>query len=211
MRDDRPMYRHGLKRLFDLAAATASLALLSPILIGIAIAIKIGSSGPAFYRGPRVGMHKRPFAMLKFRTMVTDADTKGPSSTSADDPRITAIGAILRRYKLDELPQLINVFRGEMSLVGPRPQVAWAVEEYSTEEQRVLSVRPGITDWASIRFSNEGEILKGSTDPDRDYMRLIHPEKMRLSLEYVDSVSFATDVGILLRTAGAVLGVGERQ
>jgi lipopolysaccharide/colanic/teichoic acid biosynthesis glycosyltransferase len=142
--------------------------------------------------------------------MVIDAEAKGPSSTSADDPRITKLGAFLRRFKLDELPQIINVFKGEMSLVGPRPQVAWAVEGYSPEEQRVLTVRPGITDWASIRFSNEGEILKGSTDPDRDYMILIHPEKMRLSLQYVDRMSFGTDLGILLRTAGTVLGVGER-
>ena len=205
------MYRHVLKRLFDFAVASVSLLVLSPLLIGIAMAIKVGSPGPVFYHGPRIGMHKRPFAMLKFRTMVVNAEAKGPSSTSSDDPRITRVGALLRRYKLDELPQLLNVFKGEMSLVGPRPQVAWAVAEYSADEQRVLTVRPGITDWASIRFSNEGEILKGSTDPDRDYMILIHPEKMRLSLKYVDSVSFATDVGILLRTAGAVLGVGERQ
>jgi lipopolysaccharide/colanic/teichoic acid biosynthesis glycosyltransferase len=205
------MYRHVWKRVFDLVIASAGLLLLSPVLAGIAIAIKTGSSGPIFYRGPRVGMGKRPFAMLKFRTMVVDADAKGPSSTSADDPRITAIGVLLRRYKLDELPQLINVFRGEMSLVGPRPQVAWAVEAYTPDEQRVLSVRPGITDWASIRFRDEAEILKGSADPDADYMRLIHPEKMRLSLQYVDRVSFATDLRIILRTAGAVFGVGEQQ
>jgi lipopolysaccharide/colanic/teichoic acid biosynthesis glycosyltransferase len=205
------MYRHVLKRVFDVLIAATGLVLLSPVLAGIAIAIKSGSSGPVFYRGPRIGRGKRPFAMLKFRTMVVDADAKGPSSTSADDPRVTKIGALLRRYKLDEFPQLINVFKGEMSLVGPRPQVAWAVEAYTPEEQRVLSVRPGITDWASIRFRHEGEILKGSADPDADYMRLIHPEKMRLSLQYVDSVSFATDLRIILRTAGAVFGVGEQQ
>jgi lipopolysaccharide/colanic/teichoic acid biosynthesis glycosyltransferase len=205
------MYRHVLKRVFDVVIAAIVLLVLSPVLLGIAIAIKLGSPGPVFYRGPRVGMHKRPFAMLKFRTMVIDADAKGPSSTSADDPRITTIGAALRRYKVDELPQFINVLKGEMSVVGPRPQVAWAVDGYSAEEQRVLTVRPGITDWASIRFRNEGDILKGSSDPDRDYMILIHPEKMRLSLQYVDSVSFATDLRILVRTAGAVLGVGEQQ
>jgi lipopolysaccharide/colanic/teichoic acid biosynthesis glycosyltransferase len=205
------MYRHVGKRLFDLISSSIVLLLLSPLLLVVAIAIKRGSTGPVFYRGPRIGMDKRPFMMLKFRTMVIDADAKGPSSTSADDPRITKIGVFLRRFKLDELPQFINVFKGEMSLVGPRPQVAWAVDGYSAEEQRVLTVRPGITDWASIRFSNEGEILKGSTDPDRDYMILIHPEKMRLSLKYVDSVSFATDLGILLRTAGAVFGVGGQQ
>jgi len=204
------MYRHVGKRLFDLVVSSVALLVLSPLLIGLAIAIKAGSPGPVLYRGARIGMHKRPFAVLKFRTMAIDAEANGPSSTSADDPRVTKVGAFLRRYKLDELPQLLNVFTGEMSLVGPRPQVAWAVDAYSAEEQRVLTLRPGITDWASIRFSNEGEILKGSTDPDRDYMALIHPEKMRLSLEYVDRISFATDVGILLRTAGTVLGVGER-
>jgi len=204
------MYRRVGKRLFDFVAASIVLLIVSPVLLAIAIAIKTGSPGPVFYRGARIGMGRRPFAMLKFRTMVIDAEAKGPSSTSADDPRITKIGAFLRRLKIDELPQFINVFKGEMSLVGPRPQVAWAVDAYSAEERRVLDVRPGITDWASIRFRNEGEILKGSTDPDRDYMILIHPEKMRLSLQYVDRMSFGTDLGILLRTAGAVLGVGER-
>ena len=204
------MYRSVGKRLFDVVTAAIVLLLVSPVLLAVAIAIKAGSPGPVFYRGPRIGMGKRPFTMLKFRTMVIDAEAKGPASTSADDPRITAIGAFLRRFKIDEWPQFINVVKGDMSLVGPRPQVAWAVDGYSAEEQRVLSVRPGITDWASIRFSNEGEILRGSTDPDRDYMLLIHPEKMRLSLKYVDSVSFSTDLGILLRTAGAVLGVGEK-
>lgn len=204
------MYRSVGKRLFDVVTAAIVLLLVSPVLLAVAIAIKAGSPGPVFYRGPRIGMGKRPFTMLKFRTMVIDAEAKGPASTSADDPRITTIGAFLRRFKIDEWPQFINVVKGDMSLVGPRPQVAWAVDGYSAEEQRVLSVRPGITDWASIRFSNEGEILRGSTDPDRDYMLLIHPEKMRLSLKYVDSVSFSTDLGILLRTAGAVLGVGEK-
>jgi lipopolysaccharide/colanic/teichoic acid biosynthesis glycosyltransferase len=204
------MYRKVGKRLFDFVTASIVLLVVSPALLAIAIAIRAGSPGPVFYRGARVGMGKRPFTMLKFRTMVIDADAKGPSSTSADDPRITRVGAFLRRFKVDEWPQFINVLKGDMSLVGPRPQVAWAVEGYSPEEQRVLTVRPGITDWASIKFSNEGEILKGSTDPDRDYMKLIHPEKMRLSLQYVDRMSFGTDLGILLRTAGAVLGVGER-
>jgi lipopolysaccharide/colanic/teichoic acid biosynthesis glycosyltransferase len=205
------VYRRGLKRLFDLSVSALALAVVSPLLLAILAAIKLGSPGPVFYRGPRVGRGGRPFSMLKYRTMIVDADAQGPSSTSADDPRITPIGAFLRRYKLDELPQLVNVLKGDMSLVGPRPQVAWAVQGYSVEEQRLLTVRPGMTDWASIRFRNEGEILKGSSDPDRDYMIKIHPEKMKLSLKYVDSVSFTTDLGILWRTAGAVFGVGEQQ
>jgi len=199
------MYRAFGKRLFDLVVAGTSLVLLSPLLAAVAIGIRATSSGPAFYRGTRAGRGGRHFAMLKFRTMVQDADTRGPSSTAADDVRITTIGHVLRRFKLDELPQLINVVKGEMSLVGPRPQVLSVVNDYTERERGLLAVQPGITDWASIRFRNEGEILKGSTDPDADYLRLIHPEKVSLGLKYADSVSFATDVGILLHTAAIVL------
>ena len=199
------MYRAFGKRLFDLVVAGTSLVLLSPLLAAVAIGIRATSSGPAFYRGTRAGRGGRHFAMLKFRTMVQDADTRGPSSTAADDVRITTIGHVLRRFKLDELPQLINVVKGEMSLVGPRPQVISVVNDYTERERGLLAVQPGITDWASIRFRNEGEILKGSTDPDADYLRLIHPEKVSLGLKYADSVSFATDVGILLHTAAIVL------
>lgn len=192
------------KRIFDILGSAAGLILLSPILFAIAIAIKAGSAGPVLYRGRRVGRNGHPFNLLKFRTMVVDAEQIGGSSTPEDDPRVTGIGKFLRRYKLDELPQLWNVLIGEMSFVGPRPQVQWAVDLYTPEERMVLSVRPGITDYASLRFANEGEILKGSTDPDRDYMEKIHPEKMRLSLEYVRSQSFATDLAIIGRTIGAV-------
>jgi lipopolysaccharide/colanic/teichoic acid biosynthesis glycosyltransferase len=143
--------------------------------------------------------------MYKFRTMVLNADKLGGSSTPDDDPRITAVGRVLRRYKLDELPQLINVFKGDMSFVGPRPQVQWAVDRYTPEERQVLNVRPGITDYASLRFPNEGEILKGSLDPDKDYMERIHPEKMRLSLEYIKTCSFSADIAIILKTIAAIL------
>jgi lipopolysaccharide/colanic/teichoic acid biosynthesis glycosyltransferase len=194
----------GAKRAFDTVLSTVGLVILSPVLLGIAAAIKLDSPGPAFYRGPRVGKGGSMFDMLKFRTMVVNADKLGGSSTPEDDPRITKIGKFLRRTKLDELPQLINVFKGDMSFVGPRPQVKWAVDRYTAEERAILSVRPGITDYASLRFANEGEILKGSTDPDRDYMEKIHPEKMRLSLEYVRSRSFTTDLAIMGRTLGAV-------
>ena len=199
------MYRAFGKRAFDLVVAGTGLVLLSPLLAAVAIWIRATSPGPAFYRGVRAGRGGRHFAMLKFRTMVQDADRRGPSSTAADDVRITAIGHALRRFKLDELPQLINVVKGDMSLVGPRPQVIPVVNDYTDRERGLLAVQPGITDWASIRFRNEGEILKGSTDPDADYLRLIHPEKVRLGLEYADAVSFATDVGILLHTAAIVL------
>ena len=150
-------------------------------------------------------MNGARFKMNKFRTMVINADKIGGSSTPEDDPRITRVGRFLRRYKLDELPQLINVFKGEMSFVGPRPQVKWAVDLYTPAERLILTVRPGITDYASLRFPNEGEILKGSTDPDKDYMVKIHPEKMRLSLEYVRTRSMGLDIKIIFQTLAAIV------
>jgi lipopolysaccharide/colanic/teichoic acid biosynthesis glycosyltransferase len=156
--------------------------------------------GSVFYMAPRVGLHGRIFRMYKFRTMIVNADKMGPSSTANDDARLTNIGKFLRKYKLDELPQLINVFKGEMSFVGPRPQVEWVVKLYTDEEKKVLSVRPGITDYASILFHNEGEILAGSPDPDKTYFEKIHPEKMRLALKYVESKSLLVDFKIILQT-----------
>ncbi|MEO8192572.1 MAG: sugar transferase [Gemmatimonadales bacterium] len=193
------------KRALDAILAGASLVLLSPALAVIAVAIKRESPGPLLYRGMRIGLNGERFHMLKFRTMVVNADQIGGSSTPEDDPRITATGRTLRKYKLDELPQLWNVLRGDMSLVGPRPQVEWAVDLYTPEERAILGVRPGITDDASLRFANEAEILKGSKDPDRDYIEKIHPEKMRLSLEYVRNRSFSGDISIIARTLGAIL------
>ncbi len=193
------------KRLFDIVCSAIGIALLSPVLAVIALLIKVDSRGPVYYKGTRVGMGGKSFKMLKFRTMVVNADKIGGSSTPDDDPRITRVGRVLRKYKLDELPQLINVLTGDMSLVGPRPQVQWAVDLYTPEERKVLSVRPGITDYASLHFPNEGEILKGSTDPDRDYMEQIHPRKMRLSLEYVQRASLAVDIQIILQTLVAIL------
>lgn len=192
------------KRGLDALLAATGLVILSPFIGAIAVAIKLGSKGPLLYRGPRVGLNGEPFHMLKFRTMVVDADKIGGSSTPEDDPRVTPIGKKLRRYKLDELPQLWNVLKGDMSFVGPRPQVQWAVDLYTPEERAILGVRPGITDEASLKFSNEAEILKGSKDPDKDYIEKIHPEKMRLSLEYVRNRSFSGDISIIARTAGAI-------
>lgn len=193
-----------LKRVFDVVCAAAGLVFLSPLLLWIAWRIKREDGGPVFYRGVRVGLHGKPFRIYKFRTMVVDAEKLGASSTSDDDPRITRIGKLLRKYKLDELPQLINVLKGDMSFVGPRPQVKWAVDLYTEEEEALLNVRPGITDYASLRFPNEGEILKGSKDPDKDYMEKIHPEKMRLSLEYVRNRSFWLDMKLILQTVARI-------
>jgi lipopolysaccharide/colanic/teichoic acid biosynthesis glycosyltransferase len=193
-----------VKRTFDLLAAGTALVVLSPLLAVLAFRIKRFDGGPVLYAGRRVGKDGKPFGMYKFRSMVLNADKIGGSSTPDDDPRITPVGKFLRRYKLDELPQLINVVKGEMSLVGPRPQVQWAVDLYTPEQRAVLTVPPGITDYASVRFPNEGEILKGSTDPDRDYMEKIHPEKMRLSLEYVRNRSLLTDFRVIAETANAI-------
>ena len=177
---------------------------LGPLLLWIAWRIRREDGGPVFYRGARVGLHGKPFRIYKFRTMVVDAEKLGASSTSDDDERITRIGKFLRKYKLDELPQLINVLKGDMSFVGPRPQVKWAVDLYTEEERMLLSIRPGITDYASLEFPNEGEILKGSKDPDKDYMEKIHPEKMRLSLEYVRNRTIWLDIKLILQTVAAI-------
>lgn len=195
-----------LKRIFDLFFSLLGLILLSPILLVIAVLIKLDSPGTVFYRGVRVGKNGSSFCIYKFRTMIINAESIGASSTADDDPRITGMGKFLRRYKLDELPQLFNVVLGEMSLVGPRPQVQWAVDLYTPEERQVLTVRPGITDYASLRFPNEGEILRGSQDPDKEYMEKIHPEKMRLSLEYVRTRSLWVDIRIILQTLAVILG-----
>ena len=195
------------KRAIDILVAALFLVLFAVPLLIVAWLIWWHDRGPVFYRAPRVGRNGVFFAMFKFRTMVLNADKIGASSTADDDPRITPVGRFLRRYKLDELPQLFNVLSGTMSLVGPRPQVKWAVDLYTEEQRQVLQVPPGITDYASLYFPNEGEILKGSTDPDRDYMEKIHPIKMQLCLRYVRERSLVTDLKILFLTALTVAGL----
>ena len=191
-----------LKRAFDFVFAVVGLVLLFPVICVIAILIWALAPGPAIYAATRVGRFGKPFSLYKFRTMVVNADKIGGPSTSEDDPRVTRIGRILRRYKLDELPQLLNVIKGEMSFVGPRPEVPEEVELYTKEQRELLNVAPGITDWASMRFHNEGEILKGSSDPHRTYQEKIRPEKLRLGLEYVRRRSFWIDIQILFGTVG---------
>lgn len=189
-----------MKRLFDLIFSFFWLLVLSPIFLLIAILIKIGDGGPVFYRGNRVGRFGKPFRMFKFRTMAVNADKIGGPSTADDDPRITRVGKFMRKCKLDEIPQLINVFKGEMSFVGPRPEVQFYVDMFSEEEKKILSVRPGITDWASLWNSDEGAILAGSPDPEKAYMEKIRPEKLRLQLKYVKEHSFWTDIRIIFQT-----------
>lgn len=194
-----------MKRLFDLVLAGLCLFALWPLLLVIALAVKFDSSGPAVYRGTRAGFQGRPFSILKFRTMVVGADKLGGPSTANDDTRITRFGKFLRKYKLDEFPQLINVFAGEMSFVGPRPEVLSEVETYSAEEHQLLTVRPGITDWASLRFRDEGRILEGTADPHRAYREQIRPEKIKLGLQYVGRHTFFIDLMILLETARTIV------
>ena len=189
------------KRIFDFICSLGCLIVLSPILFISILLIWLEDRKSPFYIAPRVGLNGKMFKIIKLRTMVIDAEKYGVHSTAADDKRITRVGKILRKYKLDEMLQLVNVVKGEMSMVGPRPQVVWAVELYSEEEKKVLlNMRPGITDEASIKFRNEGEILKGSSDPDRDYFKKIHPEKMRLSMAYAKNMSLGVDLKILFRT-----------
>jgi lipopolysaccharide/colanic/teichoic acid biosynthesis glycosyltransferase len=175
-----------MKRAFDIVASALGLLALSPLLIVVSALIWLQDRHSPFYVAERTGRGERPYRMVKFRSMVIRADRTGVDSTAANDPRITALGRLIRRFKLDELPQLWNVFKGEMSLVGPRPNVQRETDIYTAEEKRLLTVRPGITDLASIVFSDEGDILKGSADPDVWYNQVIRPWKSRLGLLYVD-------------------------
>lgn len=195
-----------MKRWFDMGLSLTSLMLLLPFLLAVAAFTRLEDSGPVFYRGERVGRYGHRFQIYKFRTMVVNADKIGGSSTPVDDPRITWVGRWIRVYKLDELPQLINVLKGEMSFVGPRPQVPWAVELYNEKQKALLTVRPGITDYASIQFRNETEILRGSMNPDKDYLEKIAPEKIRLGLEYVQNHSLWLDLKIIFATLLCVIG-----
>ena len=193
-----------LKRTLDILASALGLVLLAPVLLVVALLIKLDSTGPVFFRQVRVGRYGQPFRIFKFRTMAQVQAPSAPQLTVAADARITRVGHWLRRSKLDELPQLIDVLRGTMSLVGPRPEVPRYVEHYPDESrERVLSVRPGITDFASVHYRNEGELLARAADPEREYIDVILPSKLRYAMHYVDNVSVADDLrvlGLTLRT-----------
>lgn len=188
------------KRAFDIICSTLVLLLLAPIMVAIAALVKLDTAGPVFYWAFRVGKDGRPFRMFKFRSMIVNADRTGGPSTPDGDPRITRVGRWLRKYKLDELPQLINVLKGQMSIVGPRPEVPEYAALLSDSERQVLTVRPGMTDWASIWNADEGATLAGSDDPENAYLKMIRPEKIRLQLEYVQRRSFWVDLQIVAIT-----------
>jgi lipopolysaccharide/colanic/teichoic acid biosynthesis glycosyltransferase len=193
-------YQRSGKRELDCVVAMLGLVLLAPLLMVAALLVKVSSPGPVLYLQDRIGRNGRRFKIVKFRSMFEHADNRGLAITSSIDPRITRIGRVLRRIKIDELPQLWNVLIGEMSLVGPRPEVPRYVETYSPEQRKVLTVRPGITDPASIVYRKEEELLAAQTDPDRYYRDVILPDKLNRNLEYLDRISLSYDVSLLLLT-----------
>lgn len=194
-----------MKRFFDLVASGLGLLVLSPLFLILAVWIKCDSKGPVFYRQVRVGRNNRDFRLYKFRSMRVGSDKRGLITIGGHDPRVTRSGYYIRRYKLDELPQLINVFVGDMSLVGPRPEVRKYVDLYTPEQMHVLDVRPGITDLASIRYRNENELLEQVDDPEQYYVDEIMQDKLRINLEYVAHHSFATDILLIINTLCKIL------
>lgn len=187
-------------RFFDFILSLVGLVVLAPIFIVLAIWIKTDSKGPVFYKQVRVGQNGIDFGLFKFRTMVVDADKKGLITVGGRDPRITRSGYFIRKYKLDELPQLINVLVGDMSLVGPRPEVRKYVELYTDEQQKVLSVKPGITDYASIEYMDENEILGKSNDPEKTYIEEIMPEKIKYNMKYIQNKNVSEYFKIIFLT-----------
>ena len=197
-----------MKRLFDVIASGLGLIVLSPLFFILAIWIKLDSKGPVFYRQVRVGYKNKDFRIFKFRSMRVGADKGSLVTIGGHDPRVTKSGYFIRKFKFDELPQLINVFLGDMSLVGPRPEVRHYVAYWTPEQMHVLDVRPGITDPASIKFRNENELMEQAEDPEKYYIEVIMQEKIKLYLEYVEKHSFLYDIGLIFKTFWVI--VSER-
>ena len=193
-----------MKRLFDIIASGCGLLILSPVFLVVAIWIKLDSEGPVFYRQVRVGRHNKDFRIYKFRSMRVGADKGSLVTIGGRDPRVTHSGYFIRKFKIDELPQLINVFIGDMSLVGPRPEVRHYVDYWTPEQMRVLDVRPGITDPASIKFRNENELMEQAENPEDYYIHTIMPDKLSINLEYVKNNSFMDDVTIIFKTLSKI-------
>lgn len=194
-----------MKRLFDIVASGLGLVVLSPLFLILAICIKLDSKGPVFYRQVRVGRYNKDFRIFKFRSMRVGADKGSLVTIGGHDSRITRSGYFIRKFKLDELPQLINVFIGDMSLVGPRPEVRHYVNYWTPEQMHVLDVRPGITDPASIKFRNENELMEKAEDPEKYYIEVIMQEKLKLYLDYVKNHSFVGDIGLIFKTFRAIV------
>ena len=194
-----------MKRLFDIIASALGLIVLPPLFLVLAVWIKVDSKGPVFYRQTRVGWHNKDFRIFKFRSMRVGSDRGSLVTIGGRDSRITKSGYYIRKYKLDEFPQLINVLIGDMSLVGPRPEVRHYVDYWTLDQMRVLDVRPGITDPASIKFRNENELMAQADDPEQYYINVIMQEKLRLYLEYVDNQSFLYDLRLIFATLRVVI------
>ena len=199
--------KHILTRLLDIIFSAAALLILSPFFLVFALLVKLTSPGPVFFRQRRVGWKRREFSLIKFRSMKMRAENDGPAVTAGGDSRITKVGKFLRRTKLDELPELWNVLRGDMSLAGPRPEVPQYVKHYLPEWERVFSIRPGITDWATLQFRDEESVLKHAEDAEKAYVEVVVPIKMKLALEYVDNFSLWQYIKVLFLTVwGITLG-----
>ena len=194
-----------MKRLFDILVSLLALCVLLPVFLLISIWILLDSRGGIFYTQQRVGRGNHDFSLLKFRSMRPGADKKGLLTIGGRDPRITRAGSFLRHSKMDELPQLINILAGKMSFVGPRPEVRKYVEHYSAEQMKVLEVRPGLTDPASLEYFQESELLAGSEDPEKTYLETIMPAKLELNLKYIDQRIFSRDLNIIFQTLGKIL------
>lgn len=189
-----------MKRVFDIIASGLGLLILSPLFLVVAIWVKLDSTGPVFYKQVRVGRNNKDFYLYKFRSMRVGSYKKGLITVGGRDPRVTRSGYYIRKYKLDEFPQLINVFKGDMSLVGPRPEVRKYVDLYTPEQMHVLEVRPGVTDLASIRYRNENELLAKASDPEQYYRDIVMQDKLRINLEYVRNHSFFGDIALIFKT-----------
>jgi lipopolysaccharide/colanic/teichoic acid biosynthesis glycosyltransferase len=198
-----------VKRLFDIICSSLGLLVLSPVFMVVAVLVKIDSKGPVFFRHARIGKDFRPFRVYKFRTMKEGAEQCGAPVTVDRDERITRLGRLLRRTKLDELPQLLNVLKGDMSLVGPRPEVKEYVDLYAAEYRQLLTVRPGITDPASLQYSEEEKVLAESPNWEEDYRKRVLPDKIRLSLQYVEDHSLVTDLRLILKTIMKTSGLSR--
>ena len=202
------------KRCFDIIVALIGLVLLTPVFLIVALAIKLDSPGPVFYIGKRIGKDGVPFGIIKFRTMVDHADRIGAALTQGQDRRVTPVGRVLRQWKLDELPQLLNVLRGEMSLVGPRPEAPCYVGHYTPEQRRVLQAKPGITGLTQVRFRHEESLLQRCRNVEEEYIREIMPHKLALDLEYVESQTLLLDLKLIARTLMCLFetdGMAERE
>lgn len=194
-----------IKRTFDFLMSMIGILFLSPIFIIISIAIVIDSKGGVFYKQERIGRGRIPFKLLKFRSMQTGSDKKGLLTVGSNDSRVTKTGLFIRKYKLDELPQLFNIFMGDMSFVGPRPEVKKYVDLYTDEQLKVLNVRPGLTDYASLAYFDENELLSKSANPEETYIQQVMPAKLRLNFKYLEKQGFSTDIGLIFRTIKRII------